>query len=149
MALAVADGLAGAAAIEEEKNGAKAFDGFATFLSSFRAKLRDLQPGQRMPFCGGWMKKGGGHALMFVAERGESSFALAICNTGDGVNYHPKIQGDYPKTKHRCAIRIKDIPVDQFLDEGVWYLFNGKRSNNMPPRFATGLICKHACYLLH
>ena len=32
--------------------------------------------------------------------------------------------------------------------EGVWYLFNGKRSNNMPPRFATGLICKHACYLL-
>ena len=124
-ALAVADGLAGAAAIEEEKGDAKAFENFAAFLGSFRSKLRALQPGERMPFCGGWMSKGGGHALMFVAERQENGcFALAICNTGQGVNYHPKIQGDYPKTKHRCAIRIKDIPYEQFLDEGVWYLFH-------------------------
>ena len=121
----VADGLEGAAAIEEDKGDAKAFDNFATFLSTWMAKLRALQPGERLPFCGGWMGKGGGHALMFVAEREEDgSFALAICNTGQGVNYHPKIQGDYPKTKHRCAIRIKEIPAEQFLQEGVWYLFH-------------------------
>ena len=65
----VADGLEGAAAIEEDKGDAKAFDNFATFLSTWMAKLRALQPGERLPFCGGWMGKGGGHALMFVAER--------------------------------------------------------------------------------
>jgi hypothetical protein len=127
-----AAGLERAAAIEQEKDGGKSHEGFATFLASWMAQLRALDPGERLPFCGGWMAKGGGHALMFVAERcsaeeaaqGGDRFALVVCNTGQGVEYHPKRQGDYPKTKHRCAIRIKDIPAREFLQEGVWYLFH-------------------------
>ena len=134
-ALKVAGGLEAAAAIEVEKNGAKAVEGFADFLASFMSQLRGLEPGQRLPFCGGWMAKGGGHALMFVAERASDgdSFALVVCNTGQGVQYHPKRQGDYPKTKHRCAMRIKDVPRDQFLDEGVWCEWQLLRRCPLPP----------------
>ena len=48
-----------------------------------------MAAGERLGFSGGWTDKGGGHALMFCAERGEQSFNLVVCNTGEGVTNHP------------------------------------------------------------
>ena len=43
---------------------------------------------------------------MHIIERvEEKSYAFVTCNTGEGVEYHPSNQSEYPKTKARTAIR--------------------------------------------
>ena len=81
-------------------------DKFSAFLQKFRRRLLDLKPGERLLFGGGWHSPGGGHAIMHVVERdltdGPSGpkYAFVVCNTGDGVNYHPVTE----KGKTRAGI---------------------------------------------
>ena len=58
---------------------------------------------------------------MHVVQRTEKGYDLVVCNTGSVVNYHPSIDEDYPKQKHRCAMVIPDIEPELFLDDAVWY----------------------------
>ncbi len=42
---------------------------------------------------------------MHVAERtANNTFHFVVCNTGQGVNYHPAIGRDYPKEKRKVPI---------------------------------------------
>jgi len=125
-------------------------DAYAAYLAEFIASLEALQVGDRLPFGGGWSDKGGGHALMFVAERtSEEEYAFVVCNTGEGVNtYHPKIQKDYPKTKQRCAIRIAGIPKQAMVEEGVWFLFHKitvYKEAEHTPEMMYEVILPHLC----
>jgi hypothetical protein len=115
--------LRGAAELDADKDRVSDSASEAAFAERFMDRLKALGVGQRLAFGGGWMKKSGGHALMHVAERTAKGFTLIVCNTGQGVGYHPSIGRDYPKTKHKTAIALADIPSDRFLDPALWYVF--------------------------
>ena len=101
---------------------------FAAFLGRWVDRLERLRPGERFLWCGGWSNDGSGHAIMHMVERDRDyQYAFVTANTGEGVNYHPKVQEAYPKDKHRCCIRIRGIPASRFPDEGVWFLFHAIR----------------------
>ena len=62
----------------------------STFLGNFLHQLKELPPGKRLVIPGGWAHDKGGHAIVYVIERAEDgSYAMVVCNTGSGVNYHP------------------------------------------------------------
>jgi hypothetical protein len=54
------------------------------FIRKFRKLLDALSPGDFMLIPGGWVAKAP-HNLMFVLERQESTFRLAVCNTGNAL----------------------------------------------------------------
>jgi hypothetical protein len=114
---ALADDQLRRLAVERDK------DAFAAFLSDFRSRVRGLAVGevrrrvvrraampmmmvtgrgavvsQMLPFGGGWRTEKGGHALLHVVERTATDrVALAVCNTGGGLEYHPVCVRRFPK----------------------------------------------------
>ena len=97
----------------------------ATFLENFLHQLKDLPPGKRLVIPGGWAHDKGGHAIVYVIERAtDGSYAMVVCNTGSGVEYHPpKMLADtYPKTKRCTAMKVPNIPSQRMVDEAVWFL---------------------------
>jgi hypothetical protein len=51
------------------------------------------------------------------------SYSFGTCNTGDGVNYHPRIDCEfYPKAKHQCAILLRDVPHYRLVEKTLWYM---------------------------
>jgi hypothetical protein len=91
-----------AAEIDEkmQKVTQEATESMGEFLRFFDAKLQLLAPGERLVWPGGWKTHSGGHAIMFAAERPTDGvgFSLVVCNTGEGIGYHPSKAG-YPKTR--------------------------------------------------
>jgi hypothetical protein len=146
-----------AATIDRQRMQVRDAASMQQFLVFFTGELSSLAPGERLAWGGGWMDKGGGHALMFAAERSAvdsadagGSFSLVVCNTGEGVEYHPSKE-EYPKTKSRTAIRIGDIPRDAFLDQGVWYTFfkiNCFAEDDHGPEMMYEVILPHLCSMV-
>lgn len=55
-----------------------------------KKRLGELQPGQSLVIPGGWSDETGGHAVTYIVEcEREDSYAFVICNTGEGLKYHP------------------------------------------------------------
>ena len=104
----------------------KPLTALSEFLGKFLHQLKDLSPGQRLVIPGGWAHDKGGHAVVYVIERADDmSYAMVVCNTGSGVDYHPsQMLGDtYPKTKRCTAMKVANIPQSRIVDEAVWFLF--------------------------
>eukprot|EP01083_Nonionella_stella_P030773 84290_1 len=89
------------------------------FLRHFRKLLEALKPGSFMLIPGGWVKKAP-HFVIFVLEKLENSFRLAVCNTGLGNEYHPVSAIFPPKIKYKNTIVIDDIAPDRILDDAWW-----------------------------
>ena len=121
-------------------------EAFASLLERFVKRLAALEPGQRVCVSGGWAKKSGGHAVMHVVEREPGgTYAMVTCNTGDGLQYHPSHDGDYPKQKQKTAMRFGGIPPERALEPSLWYMFFGKKSRAMsktPQRCSTKSSCR-------
>ena len=48
--------------------------------------------------CVGWRSRKGGHVLFHTVERASATTVhFGVCNTGDGLNYHPVSLQCYPK----------------------------------------------------
>lgn len=41
--------------------------------------------------------------MYIVGKIDEKKFYFVVCNTGDGVSFHPSTRADYPKEKRRCV----------------------------------------------
>ena len=94
-------------------------------VQSFVQRCKELVPGDRLAFPGGWINTNPNrnHAIVLIFERtSEERFAVVTCNTGGGVQYHPQSSDDYPKTKAQCAMRLCDIPASRVCDEALWYM---------------------------
>ena len=103
----------------------KSLAALSTFLGNFLDQLKDLPPGQRLVIPGGWAHDKGGHAIAYVIERAaDGSYAMVVCNTGSGVEYHPPqmLADSYPKTKRRTAMKVSNIPQSRMVEESVWFL---------------------------
>ena len=75
------------------------------FLRHFRKRLEALQAGDFMVIPGGWVKKQP-HFVIFVLERKDNCFRLAVCNTGLGNEYHPVSAVYPPKIKYDPVVCI-------------------------------------------
>lgn len=92
-------------------------------LSALRRRLRELEDGGLFAVQGGWVDTGGGHAVFYVFERDGDTFAITVCNTGEGAaEYHPGDISDYPKEKRRIAMRLPGCDRARMLDEGFLFL---------------------------
>jgi hypothetical protein len=56
-------------------------------------------------------------------DSGAPTYGFVICNSGDGAQYHPPSTKDFPKRKHRTAVRVGHIPRERIVDPNVWYFF--------------------------
>ena len=110
------------------------------FLLGFVAKLEALKPGERLVIPGGWSSPTGGHAVIYIVfcdslvdnkplspstatSQDSYCYSFATCNTGDGVNYHPRLDCEYyPKSKHQCAILFRDVPRHRLIESSFWYM---------------------------
>ncbi len=73
-------------------------------------------------FPGGWHTIVGGHAIILMIERmSESNYSFIICNSGNGVQYHPSNASSTPKIKYQTTVRFNNIPSERMLDDGFWY----------------------------
>lgn len=65
-------------------------DRLTTCLEYVKKRLEELKPGESLVVPGGWSDETGGHAVTYIVEcEGEDSYAFVICNTGEGIKYHP------------------------------------------------------------
>lgn len=73
--------------------------------------------------CGWLTPPSGGHAIAVVIARdtdGDTG-SVTICNSGDGLGYHPASVADYPKTKHRTALHLRGIAWWRLEDDSFVY----------------------------
>ena len=58
---------------------------------------------------------------MFAIQRQSfDRFSVVVCNSGDGLQYHPSNPEDMPKIKYRTSIRLNDIHEDRISDKAFW-----------------------------
>jgi hypothetical protein len=70
----------------------------------------------------GWRTHSGGHAVIYIFERiSESNTRFTVCNSGQGLNYHPKSEKDFPETKHLTSLSIDQVPWSRITDEGFLF----------------------------
>ena len=88
-------------------------------LTEIFSRLRALSSGGYALVPGGWHNAEGGHNIMFVVQRKENAFTLAVCNTGDvndGIKYHPVSPDATPDPQYKLTLVVDDIPLQQLLD---------------------------------
>lgn len=91
------------------------------YLRDLRKKIVDLKPGGSILLGAGWRSLAGGHAITLIVERdGEDEYRLVVCNTGQGVNYHPSTPASSPKWKYKSAIGVLNISQQRIADEAWW-----------------------------
>ena len=84
-----------------------------------------------------------------TTDSSQFSYSFATCNTGDGVNYHPRIDCEYyPKSKHQCAILFRDVPRHRLIEKSLWYmLFKMKVTSDAShgPEMLYEVLLPHLC----
>ena len=108
-------------------------------------KLAVLPPGGVYVFPGGYRGPSGGHAVMHAVIRGRDdnvpagaalkdgtvsagtgtkadSFDLIVCNTGDGLSFHP-CKPNERKIKYVTALCLNNIPRKRMLVDTFWSVY--------------------------
>ena len=98
-------------------------DPVAPFQRHYDA-LRALAPGGYAVLDAGWLIPGAsGHAIVIIIGRDADCVtgSLTVCNSGDGVEFHPVSVAAHPKTKYRTALHLGGIPWWRLDDDGFVY----------------------------
>eukprot|EP00466_Bigelowiella_natans_P001199 jgi/Bigna1/76726/fgenesh1_pg.43_\ len=96
------------------------------FVAHMQKRLMNLRIGEMFLLPTGWINAGGGHAIMCIFERASGSgnrgtFDLIICNTGEGLKYHPATGAFTPKQKQRTCMRLGGLAASRILHPaGLW-----------------------------
>jgi hypothetical protein len=97
-------------------------------------RLGELKPGDCLVVPGGWTDETGGHAVTYIVEREDEDYAFVICNTGEGLAYHPSSglvlarfrltcqADDFPKTKYKTSLRFSGIKEDKIISPAPWLM---------------------------
>ena len=94
---------------------------FSNYLKARADQVKALEVEDFCIWCGGWSGTNGGHAIMYIVERtSETEVSFIVCNTGQGVGYHPGVGSD--KIKRHTCMRLNNIPLEKITDT-VWLYF--------------------------
>jgi len=102
--------------------------GFFELLTTFVAQVKTLTPGASIIVPGGFQEgslKRGTHSLMMYVLHCDSfeEFTLAICSTGDGLEYHPaRIDPATGATQYNSPLLLRKIPAHKIRDGSVWFV---------------------------
>ena len=97
-----------------------------SFIRKWRAKLDKMAPGDIQIAPGGWMGTRGGHAITYVIERTDSKetkeiqWRFVLCNTGQGIGYHPTNAQSPPKMKYKCSVALNGISDEKMRSDTFW-----------------------------
>ncbi len=98
---------------------------FLNFINAFVSLITNIQPHQQIVLPGGWQQPEGkaNLCLYIVRNCGGDKFSFTVCNTGDGLEYHPSSfdQSSGLQLK-QLAMTIWDIPSVRLLDSSFWVL---------------------------
>eukprot|EP01126_Amoeba_proteus_P051613 TRINITY_DN6178_c0_g2_i1.p1 TRINITY_DN6178_c0_g2~~TRINITY_DN6178_c0_g2_i1.p1 ORF type:complete len:301 (+),score=50.04 TRINITY_DN6178_c0_g2_i1:96-998(+) len=86
-------------------------------------RLNNLKPGDYVVVPGGWSHDTGGHAILYIVEcHDEDDFSFVVCNTGEGLRYHPATEKSFPKTKYKVALKLDKIKRERIVNPSPWLL---------------------------
>jgi len=96
---------------------------FLNFINAFLSMVPNLSPHQQIVLPGGWQKpEGKSHICLYILRNcGNDRFSFTICNTGEGLEYHPSSFD--PTTGIRLkqiAMTIWDISSHVLMDSSFW-----------------------------
>ncbi|CAE7525563.1 unnamed protein product, partial [Symbiodinium sp. KB8] len=82
----------------------------------------------------GWRTGAGGHAIINVVERNaDGSARFTVCNSGQGLGYHPQSTKSYPSMAALGSMSLDNIPWSRVVDPGFLFslvnLFTNNRSH--------------------
>jgi hypothetical protein len=98
---------------------------FLTFINMFVGVVNKVAPHQQIVVPGGWQKLDGkGHLCLYILRnQGNDKFSFTVCNTGDGLQYHPsRFDQSSGLELKQMAMTIWDIPKDRLTDSSFWVL---------------------------
>lgn len=102
----------------------KELDGlFLTFVTMFVNLVSKIEPNQQIVLPGGWQQLDGkGHVCLYILRNcGSEKFSFTVCNTGDGLQYHPsKFDQSTGLELKQLAMTIWDIPRERLTDSSFW-----------------------------
>lgn len=102
--------------------------GFFELLTTFVAQVKTLTPGASIIVPGGFQEgslKRGTHSLIMYVLHCDSfeEFTLAICSTGDGLEYHPaRLDPATGATQYNSPLLLRKIPAHKIRDGSVWFV---------------------------
>eukprot|EP01012_Entosiphon_sulcatum_P062087 TRINITY_DN8821_c0_g1_i1.p1 TRINITY_DN8821_c0_g1~~TRINITY_DN8821_c0_g1_i1.p1 ORF type:complete len:4205 (-),score=604.71 TRINITY_DN8821_c0_g1_i1:28-12642(-) len=97
------------------------------FLIVVAQRVRQLPPGGTLIIPGGWMREEErGRAVLFVVHnRGDERLSFAICNTGEGTQYHAMAASAEPpgiSVLTHSTFVLEDVPRQRLTDGSFWFL---------------------------
>jgi hypothetical protein len=108
---------------------------FRSYLAGFVDKIAGMTPGDTLAFPGGWSRPVGhdaggrlaaveSNAILFVLHcRHNDTFCLAVCNSGEGSEYHAvtpdrEVGGELLRA---LSFALYDIPAQKIRDSAFWF----------------------------
>jgi hypothetical protein len=98
---------------------------FLTYINMFVNIVTKIAPNQQIVIPGGWQKLDGkGHLCLYILRnQGEEKFSFTVCNTGDGLQYHPsRFDQSSGLELKQMAMTVWDIPRERLTDSSFWVL---------------------------
>lgn len=95
-----------------------------TLLQQFVEKIEKLEIGKQMLIPGGWNHLQSVGSVLFIVERTAETYTVVLCNSGQGLEYHPSSGSDTaatpPKIKYRTSLRFEGIAPRKISDIAFW-----------------------------
>ena len=94
-------------------------------IKSITATIQDLAVNESVILPGGWAgsTSGPGHAMYYeITNSGEGRYRFRVFNTGEGIQYHPKLENE-DQTKYHCFLEIVDVPAENLLNKQLIQAF--------------------------
>ena len=98
---------------------------FLNFINAFVSLITHIQPHQQIYLPGGWQQpEGKSHLCLYILRNcGNDKFSFTVCNTGDGLEYHPSsFDPSSGLQLKQIAMTIWDIKSERILDSSFWVL---------------------------
>lgn len=94
-----------------------------TFARARIEQIKQLRAGEYCIWMAGWSKPGGGHAITLLVENVDNTtYALVVCNTGSGAQYHIQPpEGAGPKPKRFTQMRL-EVGLERLTDPAMHHL---------------------------
>eukprot|EP00033_Pygsuia_biforma_P003931 GCRY01004306.1.p1 GENE.GCRY01004306.1~~GCRY01004306.1.p1 ORF type:complete len:264 (-),score=13.62 GCRY01004306.1:14-805(-) len=96
-------------------------------LEGFMKKLENTQVGDTLLIPGGWAGLNTNGTVLYIIRRLTTSTCIfTICNTGEGLEYHPSSFSDgtesTPKHKFKTCLSLPDVSWDALIDPALWLI---------------------------
>eukprot|EP00211_Chloroparvula_japonica_P012862 CAMPEP_0119153998 /NCGR_PEP_ID=MMETSP1310-20130426/50160_1 /TAXON_ID=464262 /ORGANISM="Genus nov. species nov., Strain RCC2339" /LENGTH=113 /DNA_ID=CAMNT_0007146487 /DNA_START=15 /DNA_END=353 /DNA_ORIENTATION=+ len=110
------------------------------FMKTLAEAFAVLKPGEVLLLPGGWTGLTKTAYVVYLVEKeDDASFALTVCNSGEGLEYHPskffsereafdipapagagQEEADHLKLRYQTCLRLPGIAASRITDMGFW-----------------------------